>query len=752
MKNQTCSSDEKYTACVELLSVLFHGREDDEVIFTGTKSGHIDGLITPEKVARLSRSREGFYTNLSTFKLSPEGELRRLDDAIVGTFFCVLDDIGTKYPVPELDPTAIVESSEGNFQYFYAFERPLDYMEAKTFFERMRAREPGIGDAGAMNPNRLVRLPIGINGKVSDDGALNRFEPRLVHLDGAIWYPYEELVELWDLPEGGKAVNNRELVARRSVGADGLDYGAVVDPVLSWLAARGDLFGGGQNGFMDIRCPWHATHTTGDDIAGFSPIGQGNLPDHRAFHCFHEHCADKKTVDFLGWVRDQGGPAATVFDPVLPLVARYVFLEYSNEVADTWAGAGALYPITSLTSFRNAHRQYIMGERGGKQYYSDMWLEHRDTVRCKGHVYEPGGEPIIQRDVEQLYNTYRKIHHPEVGGAPQVYLDHVAWLIPDEGERELFHNWVAQKLQKPQSRSYAVVLVADLAQGEAGERYGTGRSTVGDVLGAMFQSGVKKVPLADITGRGSSQSAYNEWAHASQLVISEETKEDVGGWAADHESYERLKDVIDTRPIPNTRVTPKYGRVFSTTLYCNFLFFTNHSDALQIPAGDRRFCVLDCNKGRRSLAEYAALRDVVHSPEEIARVYHWYMARDISEYDHVYPPMTPAKQVMTEQSQTSYDEVWEEALELLSPLVTRNQVLNACMAVADQDMHHKLPGMVRARFKKLSKLDETSRINVDGKKVTVRTLRDTKCLREMKMSGDIHTLSEIVTRNKRFGV
>ena len=695
-----------------------------------------------EMISKATRSGDkmGLYMSTMIAKQNENGEYRNRQQDFHALHCIVLDDVGTKADPNALKPTAIIESSAGNYQWQYFFKEPITDRDLAT---RLVAAvyETDLTDGGGKMVNKYVRVPAGINAKVKD-GVQNTFPVRLVELSDVFYTP-EELLDgfglvLGDQPENGQvdppAVYSAE------------DYKRVVDPVWEWLNDNGHVLPGGDDRFRNIVCPWHSTHTNGNPIAGYSPLGYGSRPEFRGYNCFHEH--EHTTVDFLAWVEEQGGPRADVFDPVGVLVSRYVLLEYSNEVADTWAGAGDMYPIVSLSSFKNAHRQYIVGQRGSKQYYGELWLEHRDTIRCKGRVYDPNGEAIIEGETGKLFNTYRKPRHMPTAGEPTAYLDHIEWLIPDAGERELFHNWIAQKLQHPGSRSYAMVMVAALEEGEEGEQYGTGRSTVGDIIGRVFKTGVAKLKLEDITGKGDSQTAYNDWADGTQLAIVEETKDSSDGWKADYSAYENLKSIVDTRPIPGVRVKPKYGRIYETTLYANFLFFTNHDDALMLPEGDRRFAVISNAKGRRRFDEYAELQKFLRSVKSIAKLYHWYMDRDITQFDHIYPPMTPAKNRMQRLGISSTDEVWKQVLEECpTALATLPYLTRKCAdkCIDDPSMEASMRRVVRQKWKRLGEIAPGWRIHVDGEQISPRIIREHESVRLSHRNGEFDCLREIIS-------
>ena len=86
----------------------------------------------------------------------------------------MLDDIGTKSKEPPLAPTWVMETSEGSFQWGYAFsEQPSkgDFTAAITAIA-----EAGYTDPGATNAVRNCRIP----GSVNLKRGRNNFEARLV--------------------------------------------------------------------------------------------------------------------------------------------------------------------------------------------------------------------------------------------------------------------------------------------------------------------------------------------------------------------------------------------------------------------------------------------------------------------------------------------------------------------------------------------------------------------------------------------
>jgi hypothetical protein len=88
--------------------------------------------------------------------------------------FLVLDDVGTKSKTPDLEPTWIMETSPGNFQYGYTFS--LEDQPTKGNFSAAikSIASAGYTDGGAINAVRNFRLPNSVNHKPDRGGFLSR--------------------------------------------------------------------------------------------------------------------------------------------------------------------------------------------------------------------------------------------------------------------------------------------------------------------------------------------------------------------------------------------------------------------------------------------------------------------------------------------------------------------------------------------------------------------------------------------------
>jgi len=139
---------------------------------------HADGAIKatwPSFLpSRSPRKGEAWYGNTASFisERFMDGKPSASAAACEYVLVMVLDDIGTKSQQPPLPPTWVMETSEGNYQWGYAFsEQPpkADFAAAITAIAAA-----GYTDPGACNPVRNFRLPGSINLKPGRNGFASR--------------------------------------------------------------------------------------------------------------------------------------------------------------------------------------------------------------------------------------------------------------------------------------------------------------------------------------------------------------------------------------------------------------------------------------------------------------------------------------------------------------------------------------------------------------------------------------------------
>lgn len=244
--------------------------------------------------------RANNYFNISTY---PLGTTSAKKDAVVAVHALVLDDIGTKSQIPLVGPTYAIETSQGNSQYAYVFDAPLEDLDEFDQLQDLIVGA-GYGDAGAKGAARWVRMPGSINGKtdhVDEDG--NPFKVRLT-----IWNPEKrfspaDLIEQFGIKPA--LVAPAAKAAPQPVVSDVYMPQAAENPVVTALKAAGLYKHALGNGAHAITCPWCSEHTdqVDDGACFFEPSAAYPLGGSK---CHHGHCTHRKlkdTLEYLGLSR-----------------------------------------------------------------------------------------------------------------------------------------------------------------------------------------------------------------------------------------------------------------------------------------------------------------------------------------------------------------------------------------------------------------------------------------------------------------
>lgn len=594
------------------LDDIFNDLYDDEHVLTWASSRASPGfpISEDEFYAHQGRSKKPkacYFSTATVFK-SDDNKLYNRQNLFCRMWCIVLDDIGegqgSKCAFSALPPEMKdvyswkIETSPDNFQLGFILEAPIDDLQtAQDFVQIIYGAGPW--DSGGALCNKLVRLPFGVNLKTKYRGDAGLFEVRQLQ-DGEedlrVFTP-EDLLELvnagvaWeDIVAGDGAKKN----PRRNRGASAWREGVktvnldgVVDEGLEWLNDN-NLILSESNEWIAIICPNFEEHTDDNPSAGYKPLGRGDGPETRAFKCFHDHCKDFKTRDFLNWVGSVGGPALSIMDPVPALVGRWALDRSTNDFIDLKS------PIAERTpnaGFKNSFQSDVfwMDGEGKKQKATEFGLivKSPGLLKLDGSRYEPGGDRIIEEGDKKRLNTW---HTPnwqlksKNSADFERFSGYLKYLMPYDGDAEWFLTHLAAKAQDPKYRGPCVLLNTPVQ--------GSGRGTLADMLGSLWGvSNLSTVTLSNMID-GFSSEGFNSWAQCMWLVVPE-ARESGMTRRTEVRAYESLKSGIDPRPTMHL-IKHKYGGEAMAMVYNSAIINSNHADMLNIPVTDRRFKRIEC--------------------------------------------------------------------------------------------------------------------------------------------------------------
>lgn len=210
----------------------------------------------------------------------------------------------------------------------------------------------------------------------------------------------------------------------------------------------------------------------------------------------------------------------------------------------------------------------------------------------------------------------------------QPFVDHVAYLVPVEHERERFLSWVAHIFQHPGVLPHCCYLMV-------ATQTGIGRGTLASILVRALRGYVAANMDVDALFGG-----FNGRLSQKLLATVDEVRE---GNARDR--YAKA-EAFKSKLTEGTRaLNPKYGAQSVERNCCRWLLFSNHLDALPFDPTDRRVIVIENPTARAGADWYGYLHGLLDRPEFVGAVQHYLATRDLSDFNaHEPAPLNAAKQ------------------------------------------------------------------------------------------------------------
>jgi hypothetical protein len=607
---------------------------------------HNDGTpkyVWPAVLPTAFREGGAWYANTASFITSRLDV--RVSAAASNATHClvmVLDDIGTKSKVPPLQPSWIIETSPGNFQYGYVFS--LQPTTGDFSAAILAIAEAGYTDKGAINPVRNFRIPGSVNLK------RDNFVAKLTTFNPELEYTLPEIcAALGVVPDAADTTQVRSLRIR--------DDGK--DDVLAWLDTRGDIMEpANSQGWYGVLCPNALEHSDGNTMGRYMAVN-------RSYTCFHQHCGDWDSRRFLSWVETEGGPkhqpglrdtliADVMANALAKLSPGDMFSDSAAAVLadierrelgrlerkdwwarfayvqadDTYFDIGTRRELSRGTF--NALYRHIncrSNHTGRKIEASISFDEDRETEKAKtlaGITYAAGESVLVPRSGELFGNRWRNARPAVEAGSIQPWLDHCALLIPDAAEREHCYDVMAYRVQHPTQKINHAVLHGGLE--------GCGKDT-------MWAPMIWAVCGPQLLNRGimDNDTVSSQWGYQleSEVLIINELREPD---ATQRRAFaNKLKPIIAAPP----EYLPVNRKGLHPYMMLNRIFvlaFSNDPSPISLSSQDRRWFCIWSDAPRMSPGPAAALW-AWYAKTGFAAIGAWLHARDVAAFNPKAAPM-----------------------------------------------------------------------------------------------------------------
>lgn len=310
--------------------------------------------------------------------------------------------------------------------------------------------------------------------------------------------------------------------------------------------------------------------------------------------------------------------------PIDAMFARYIWVERLKVAFDRNSG-------DLLDNVQFAVRHNVIARPSSKENAWALWTGDAQRLeRVASATYRPGMDMIVHEKAGACVNTW---HGPDwtptvvTDEDAQPWIEHMAYLVPDDSERNILLDWLAFVVQQPaQKPNFQIVW--------GSRHHGVGKDLalepVRHALGAHNVRNVQPEQIVD---------DYTDWFENARLIVVEDMQ------AYGKRSIESRLRPLMAAPPDYVSIRKKFMPVYDAPNLAALIFLTNERNALPISKEDRRYFVTWCGDEIWPKAEsyYAGIVDwYAQGGREIAAS--WLMQRDISKFNHKgRAPMTDAK-------------------------------------------------------------------------------------------------------------
>ena len=260
------------------------------------------------------------------------------------------------------------------------------------------------------------------------------------------------------------------------------------------------------------------------------------------------------------------------------------------------------------------------------------WLGSEHRRQHKDIVMRPA-EPVITHD--NCLNEWKGFAVPAIQGDVRPFLRLLVRLMPNRAARRYVQKWAAHLIQKPNIKMFVSLAIWSHEQG-------VGKNLLFEALVAIIGTS-----HATVIGQKELTGSFNGWAHNRVLVIGDE----VSGNDKRQEN-DKIKGLITGTAI---HINEKFQPEREQPNLLNFIFLSNHHDAMFVNDHDRRFFVWEVTAGQLPSKQADAFVNWRDSGG-LAALHHFLLNYDISDFSPRAPaPMTAAKQQMVDDNRSDLE-------------------------------------------------------------------------------------------------
>ena len=263
-----------------------------------------------------------------------------------------------------------------------------------------------------------------------------------------------------------------------------------------------------------------------------------------------------------------------------------------------------------------------------------LWLADPLRRDIRGVLMRKGNAAITD---DGYLNLWRGYAVTPVRGSVRPFFELIVRLIPDRKARHYFLRWICYVIQNPGSKVHTALVIW-------GNVHGSGKNLALETIGQVL-------PDAHfcVIGQSQLESEFNGWLADKVLVLGDEVS------SLDRRTHtDRLKRWVTEKTL---QVNEKGIPLRQATSTANFIFISNHADAVFLDDKDRRFFVHEVTAEAMTEAEadrFIQWRD--HGGHKALLDFLLRVRTDRGVFNPYAPaPSTEAKRAMVEDSRSDLE-------------------------------------------------------------------------------------------------
>jgi hypothetical protein len=266
------------------------------------------------------------------------------------------------------------------------------------------------------------------------------------------------------------------------------------------------------------------------------------------------------------------------------------------------------------------------------------WLEWKGRTEYERQVFEPGKDVILPNPAANGYpfvNTWQGWPHTAKEGDTEPFDTLVDYLTREltKEQRQWLWQWMAYPIQHPGTKMFGALVLWS-------KRQGTGKSLFSYIYKNLYDP-IREDRYSIEIGNEQLYGSHNDWQAHKLLIIGDEISS-----SQKREEQNRLKSRITQ---PRVLINAKYIPHYTLEDRSNWIFTSNHPDAVFIDNTDRRFFIVHAPEAVMEDSEYARIEAWWRSPDGMPALMYKLQHISLKGFNPAArPPTTDAKNEMDE--------------------------------------------------------------------------------------------------------